>query len=145
MLSDILKSLSDTKIFHLNFLKWGDEYAKPLHWILAWIHCNIFFAFSPTAEPGPRQGFKSIHNIIFNLSSKQYNIDNGIPPPNTKEKRPLLSEKSNDRELTISRLILFHKAIHGDGGLALPDYVMKRSRHLRNSNLNKFIELQPNT
>ena len=46
---------------------------------------------------------------------------------------------------TISRLILFHKAIHGAGGLAFPDYVMKRSRHLRNSNLNKFIELQPNT
>ena len=32
---------------------------------------------------------------------------------------------------TISRLILFHKAIHGDGGLAFPGYVMKRSRHLR--------------
>ena len=26
---------------------------------------------------------------------------------------------------TISRLTLFHKAIHGDGGLAFPDYVMK--------------------
>ena len=99
MLSDILKSLGDTKIFHLNFLKWGDEYAQPLQWILAWIHCNIFFTFSPTVEPDPRQEFKSIHNMIFNLSSKQYNIDNGIPSPNTKEKRPLLSEKSNDREL----------------------------------------------
>ena len=59
----------------------------------------FFFTFSPTVEPDPRQEFKSIHNIIFNLSSKQYNIDNGIPSPNTKEKRPLLSEKSNDREL----------------------------------------------
>ena len=36
-------------------------------------------------------------------------------------------------------------AIHGDGGLAFPDYVMKRSRHLRNSSQNKFIELLPNT
>ena len=45
---------------------------------------------------------------------------------------------------TISRLTLFHKAIHGDGGLAFPDYVMKRRRHLRNSSQNKFIEL-PNT
>ena len=34
---------------------------------------------------------------------------------------------------TISRLTLFHKAIHGDGGLAFPDYVMKHRRHLRNS------------
>ena len=46
---------------------------------------------------------------------------------------------------TISRLTLFHKAIHGDGGLAFPDYVMKRRRHLRNSSQNKFIELLPNT
>ena len=46
---------------------------------------------------------------------------------------------------TITRLILFHKAIHGDGGLAFPDYIMKRSRHLRNSSQNKFIELLPNT
>ena len=46
---------------------------------------------------------------------------------------------------TISRLTLFHKAIHGDGGLAFPDYVTKRRRHLRNSSQNKFIELLPNT
>ena len=46
---------------------------------------------------------------------------------------------------TISRLTLFHKAIHGDGGLAFPDYVMKRRRHLRNSSQNKFIEPLPNT
>ena len=46
---------------------------------------------------------------------------------------------------TISRLILFHKANNGDGGLAFPDYVMKRSRHLRNYSENKFIELLPNT
>ena len=45
---------------------------------------------------------------------------------------------------TISRLTLFHKTIHGDGGLALPNYLTKRSRHLRNSQ-NKFIELQPHT
>ena len=46
---------------------------------------------------------------------------------------------------TISRLTLFHKAIHGDGGLAFPDYVMKCRRHLRNSSQNKFIELLSNT
>ena len=46
---------------------------------------------------------------------------------------------------TISRLTLFHKAIHGDGGLAFPDYVTKRRRHLKNSSQNKFIELLPNT
>ena len=47
---------------------------------------------------------------------------------------------------TISRLTLFHKAIHGDGGLAFPDYVTKkRRRHLRNSSQNKFIELLSNT
>ena len=46
---------------------------------------------------------------------------------------------------TISRLTLFHKAIHGDGGLAFPDYVMKCRRHLRNSSQNRFIELLPNT
>ena len=46
---------------------------------------------------------------------------------------------------TISQLTLFHKAIHGDGGLAFPDYVMKRRRDLRNSSQNKFIELLPNT
>jgi len=46
---------------------------------------------------------------------------------------------------TISRLTLFHNAIHGDGGLAFPDYVMKCRRHLRNCSHNKFIELLPNT
>ena len=46
---------------------------------------------------------------------------------------------------TISRLTLFHKAIHGDGGLAFLDYITKGRRHLRNSNQNKFIELLPNT
>ena len=46
---------------------------------------------------------------------------------------------------TISRLTLFHKAIHGDGGQAFPDYVTKRRRHSRNSSQNKFIELLPNT
>ena len=46
---------------------------------------------------------------------------------------------------TISRFTLFHKAIHGDGGLAFPDYVTKRRGHLRNSSQNKFIELLPNT
>ena len=46
---------------------------------------------------------------------------------------------------TILRLTLSHKAIHGDGGLAIPDYVTKRRRHLRNSSQNKFIELLPNT
>ena len=46
---------------------------------------------------------------------------------------------------TISRLTLFHKAINGDGGLAFPDYVMKRRRHLKNSSQNKFIELLPDT
>ena len=46
---------------------------------------------------------------------------------------------------TISRLTLFHKAIHGDGGLAFLDYVTKRRRHLRNSSQNKFIELLLNT
>ena len=40
---------------------------------------------------------------------------------------------------------VIHKAIHDDGGLAFPDYVMKRRRHLRNSHQNKFIELLPNT
>ena len=40
---------------------------------------------------------------------------------------------------TISRLTLFHKAIHGDGGLAFPDYVMKRRRHLRNPSQNKLL------
>ena len=42
----------------------------------------------------------------------------------------------------ISRLTLFHKAIRGDGGLAFPNYVMKRRRH---SGQNKFIELLPKT
>ena len=46
---------------------------------------------------------------------------------------------------TISRLTLFHKAIHGDGGLAFLDYVTKRRRHLRNSSQNKFIEPLRNT
>ena len=46
---------------------------------------------------------------------------------------------------TISRLTLFHKAIHGHGGLAFPDYVMKCRRHLRNSSQSKFIELLSNT
>ena len=35
--------------------------------------------------------------------------------------------------------------IHGDGGLALPDYDMKRSIYLRNTSQNKFIELLLNT
>lgn len=35
--------------------------------------------------------------------------------------------------------------IHGDGGLAFPDYVMRRTRHVRNSSRNKFIELLLNT
>ena len=46
---------------------------------------------------------------------------------------------------TISRLTLLHNAIHGDGGLAFPDCVMKRREHLKNSSQNKFIELLPNT
>ena len=46
---------------------------------------------------------------------------------------------------TISRLTLLHKAIHGDGGLAFPDYVTKRRRRLRNSSQNKFIEPLSNT
>ena len=37
---------------------------------------------------------------------------------------------------TISRLTLFHKAIHGDGGLAFPDYVMKRRTLAKTSLLN---------
>ena len=46
---------------------------------------------------------------------------------------------------TISRLTLFHKAIHGDGGLASLDYVMKLRRHLRNCSQKKFNDLLPNT
>ena len=69
-----------------------------------------------TREPG------TVTNLLNEL--------NWIPP---KERR------------TISQLTLFHKAIHGDGGLAFPDYVTKRRRHLRNSSQNKFIELLPNT
>ena len=47
---------------------------------------------------------------------------------------------------TISRLTLFGKAIHGVGGLALQNYVLRRRRHLRNSSQNKFIKLPlPNT
>ena len=46
---------------------------------------------------------------------------------------------------TILRLTLFHKAINRDGGLAFPDYVTRRTRHVRNSSRNKFIELLLNT
>lgn len=45
---------------------------------------------------------------------------------------------------TIARPTLFHKAIHSEDGLAFPNYLINRSRHLRNSQ-NKFIELQPHT
>ena len=53
---------------------------------------------------------------------------------------------SKKKRRTISWLTLFRKAIHGVGGLAVQDYVLKRRRHLRNSSQNKFIELLlPNT
>ena len=37
------------------------------------------------------------------------------------------------------------EGIHGDGGLAFPDYGNKCRRHLRNSSQNKFIQLLLNT
>ena len=57
----------------------------------------------------------------------------------------LLNELNWRYENNLMRLTLFHKAIHGNGSLAFPDYVMKCRRHLRNSSHNKFIELLPNT
>ena len=59
------------------------------------------------------------------------------------ERVKLDTAKGTKNNLTVN--LIFHKAIHGDGGLAFPDYVMKCWRHLRNSSQNKFIELLSNT
>ena len=66
-------------------------------------HGFIVIFFSPfpplwSLIPG-RNSNQFIISYLYNLSSKQYNIDNGILPLNIKEKRPLLLEKSNDQEL----------------------------------------------
>ena len=44
-----------------------------------------------------------------------------------------------------ARLTLFHKIIHDEVDIDLPDYIVKKNRSLRHYHQNKFIELQSNT
>ena len=44
-----------------------------------------------------------------------------------------------------ARLTLFHKIIHNEVDIDLPDYIVKKNRSLRHYHQNKFIELQSNT